>query len=122
MATKVTKPKTAAEGIAALLSLGYTQAQLARMFDVDVATVSQWVKFKRIGEWRVGRANFIPEFQGKITARDIRPDLSEDRLQRTHNEAAQWNADKNRKLRAREAPFTPRSTRALAKRAVVNHG
>lgn len=103
--------KQAADGMRALQAVGFSQAQLARMYDVDTATVSQWVRLQRVGEWRVGRTNFIPELRGVITAAEVRPDLDAHELKRSIDEARVWA--RNTAKRVREVPFASRTTREV---------
>ena len=73
--------KQQADGLALLTSLGMSQADLSRLFEVDRATVSQWYRLRRIGTHSVGRAARIPLLRKKgITVEKLRPDLSATRL------------------------------------------
>lgn len=91
-------------GIQLLLSEGFTQAQLARMFDVDTCTTHQWVRANRIGERMVGRVKFIPELKAKYSPEQLRPDLPPNRIRVTAEAARLWWNDEATKDRAKEVP------------------
>lgn len=97
-----------AQGIEALLKLGFTQAQLARMFDADSATINQWLRFGRVGDRLAGRVEFIPELRGKITLATLRPTLTSKQRERTLRNAEQWSACRMRRIR--EVPGERRNT------------
>jgi DNA-binding transcriptional regulator YdaS (Cro superfamily) len=104
-------------GYPALAALGYSQASLARMFDVDTATTNQWHRFNRVGERMLGRVKFIPELKSKVTPAQLRPDLSKERIAASVAEAKEWWAKDANKTRDREQPQAARKAKAPAKKA-----
>ncbi len=89
-------------GHKALAVLGFSQASLARMFEVDTATTNQWERLNRVGERMLGRVEFIPELKGKVTAAQLRPDLSKESIAASVANAKAWWAKEADKKRAKE--------------------
>lgn len=87
-----------------LLALGYTQAQLSRMFQVDTCTTSVWVRTNRVGERCVGRVRHIPELKGRVTPEALRPDLDEGRMRVVSLMAKEWDKAERDVNRPKETP------------------
>ena len=102
--TKKTRAATAASSFKPLQALGFTQAQLARMFQVDTCTLSQWARQDRVGAQCVARVRYIPELKGRVAASSLRPDLDASALRRAEALAKDWDTNERDSDRARETP------------------
>lgn len=93
-------------GVEVLLGLGFSQAQLARMFDANTATINQWIRFGRVGAWLVGRILYIPELRTRTTIRQLRPDFAVFDVDRAIARAKAWyeTTPSEYRERARETP------------------
>ena len=78
------------KGIDAMIALGFSQSDYARMLDVDRATVHQWYKFGRVGAHSVGRVEHVAQLRNALTIRVLRPDLSEQKIEEARVLAKLW--------------------------------